>query len=110
MWIGTSNCLSSIVAALPVAALSVKLALSINAPLFLHFQDEHLFTLEKFVKGKIVARNLCLATLMGEKPVEPAHVHNEPAQMAHSDDEDSGSKTMAFTAGVNHKKLRCLKV
>jgi hypothetical protein len=72
-------------------------------------QDDHLFTLEKFIKGKIVARKLCLATLMGEKPVEPAHVHAEPAHV-HSDDEDSSSKTKAFAAGVNHKKLRCLKV
>ena len=75
-------------------------------------QDDHLFSLEKLIKRKIVDRNLCLATLMGEKPAEPAHIHNEPAaaNVAHSDDEDTTSKTKAFTAGINHKKLRCPKV
>ena len=78
-------------------------------------QDEHLFSLEKFVKRKIVERNLCLATLMGEAQkmaAAAAQIHNEPtaAHLAHSDDEDSPSKAKAFTAGVNHKKLRCLKL
>ena len=75
---------------------------------FSPFQDDHLFTLEKLIKMKVVQRELCMATLMGEKPTEPVHVN--VANVVHSDDEDSTSKTKAFAAGIRHKKLRCLKV
>ncbi|XP_032680455.1 putative glutathione-specific gamma-glutamylcyclotransferase 2 [Odontomachus brunneus] len=75
--------------------------------------DEHLFTLELLVRSRIKEKNMCLATLMGNRDFiidledTEAAVHAEN----HADgNEQSRGNSLQFSARITSKTLRCLKM
>ncbi len=74
-------------------------------------EDDHLFSIEKFIRAKVIERGLCLPSLMGDED----HELEDVAFAEDSSDEDAEgaerkkSKKSAFSTQVGHKCMRCVK-
>lgn len=63
--------------------------------------DEHLFSLEKLVRDKLIKNKICLTSIMGEMP--------EPIRR-NSHEEVRTPASFEFTSRVPAQKLRCLNI
>lgn len=72
--------------------------------------DEHLLSLEALVRFRIKNKNLCLQTLMGERPPKNSRSRHSSTEDELENSFEDRVESFKFSAKVPSKKLRCLNL